>query len=137
MAIQNLQSNELGLNVLQTNFFSLIESPQDLTGDWADIGDEINLQGFGKLGVFLDLDINDSIDVEIRAVARFSSSGDNYTIPNVFGVSGSYSFTDADQKIQLIFETSGVTPYIQLQVKSGTPGASVGNIASINIIKAV
>lgn len=116
-----------------------IEStPQDLTTGWVDIGDEILMEGYNKIGLWLKLAINDSLNARIRVLAKHESAhADEYSLPiKTVGSSdikledAYYEFNDdADQKVILEIETGGHIKILQIQIQTGTLGASPGTVA--------
>jgi hypothetical protein len=125
-----------------TDAESILSSAQDLTGSWADLGPEIACDGFNRLGVWLTIDINDSEDVRIKAIAKHESGGtEEYGLPiynpdtstggsYVTYAEGNYiEFNDdADQLIYVGFDVDNAIPYVQLQVEAGTVGGTAGQI---------
>lgn len=117
---------------------------QDLTTSWADLGSEISMLGYDSLGVWVNLDINSSVNPRIRALAKLDSAGtDEYYLP-IQTISSSdvkvedhyIEFNeDSDQKIILEIETSGHIPYIQLQVQTETVGGTAGQIDGCVVTK--
>lgn len=120
-------------------------TPQDITASWVDIGSEIVMAGFSELGLWIDLDINDSENVRIRVLAKNDevSSTSEYNLPiktvgstDVKVESLYYEFNeDDDQKMLLEIDTSGHAKKVQIQIQAGTVGASAGQITSIYATK--
>ena len=124
----------------------VIATAQTLTAGFVDLGDEIDVKGFTSVGIFLDVNINDSLDLQIRIIGRTESGGADDYLLNI----NSTSFTsakiryktgflelenDADQKIIIEIPTGNLIPFIQLQVKAGTLGASAGIITKALVSK--
>jgi hypothetical protein len=112
---------------------------QDLTGAWADLGGEIQMQGYRYVGLYLQVDINNSANVRIRLLAKTANAGtveyplelktvgtsdvkveDHYFELNV----------DVDQNIMLTWSIDNIIPWGQFQVMAGTVGATAGQIDS-------
>lgn len=117
--------------------FTLISSAQNFTGSWADLGSEIAVNGFNSIGLWLNIDINDSVNTRVRLIAKHTTAGTNeYSLPlkdasatEVSVVGEYYEFTsDADQKIVLSWDIDNVIPIVQFQIQAGTAGASPGQI---------
>jgi hypothetical protein len=122
----------------------LEDTPQAFTASWVDIGPEIDMNGYSKLGIFATLDINDSTNARIRALAKLDSGGTKeynlqikttaaaaITIENQY-----YEWNvDADCETYLEVETNGLIPFIQLQIEAGAVGASAGQIDYCEITK--
>ena len=122
----------------------LLSTPQDLTANWADLGAEIDMQGFSKLAAFLTLDINGSTNARIRALAKLDKDGTKeYWLPiKVVGASAItieaeyYEWNvDADAETVLSIDTDGLVPFVQLQVQAGAVGAPAGQINYCEITK--
>lgn len=133
-----------GAGTASASMTTLEATPQDLTGSWADLGAEIPMAGFSRLGLYLTVDINDSVDVRVRALAKHTSAGaEEYPLP-IETVSASdvkiepkyIEFnTDADQLILLEIETNRIIPVCQIQIQAGTVGATAGQIDAAYITK--
>jgi len=114
-------------------------SPQALTNAWVDLGDELYVGGACVVGLWANLDINDSVNARVRVLAKHASAGaDEYVLPirtvgaSAILVEDEYvEFnTDADQKMLLSWNLDGCVPYVQFQVMAGTVGVSAGQIDS-------
>ena len=102
-------------------------TPQALTATWADIGDEINTRGYNKMLLWVDIDIGDSTNARLRALAKSSIDGGTleweYPIlsvsSTVSGVEGNYFewTTDEDQRVILEISLDNLIEIIQLQVQ--------------------
>lgn len=116
---------------------ALISAAQNLTGAWADLGSEVKTSGFQHLGLWLNVDINDSSDVRVRVLAKHTEAhADEFSLPiKTVGASSVaiedeyFELTDdADQKILIGVDLDGIVPVIQIQVMAGTLGATAGQI---------
>ena len=102
-------------------------TPQALTSTWTDIGSEIITAGYNKMLIWVNIDIGDSTNVRLRALAQTSLDADvlewEYPIYNVSadvtGIEGNYFewTTDEDQLTILEVRLNGLIPKIQLQVQ--------------------
>jgi hypothetical protein len=94
----------------------LIASPLTLTGTWADLGSEYRLGGAGACAAYIELDINLSLNAQVRFLAKHSSAhADEFVLP-IKTVSASdvkvedeyVEFNaDADQKVIVGVELDG------------------------------
>jgi len=121
---------------------ALISAAQNLTGTWADLGEVIDVRDVDSLGLWLDLDINDSENARFRILALSSETDSSpYSLPiRAVGFSDVkleeeyFEFNvDQDQKMLVEIEVSDLIQYIKVQVKAGTVGASAGQIDSAYI----
>lgn len=123
---------------------SILAAAQDVTAAWVDLGAEISMVGFTHMGVWVNLDINNSENVRIRAIAKHTAAGaDEYFLP-IESISASdikiqdeyFEFNDdVDQRVLLKIPTDNLIPYIQLQVTAGVVGATAGQIDSLYITR--
>lgn len=116
---------------------ALISAAQDLTANWVDLGGEISTENVQNIGLYLNLDINDSQDARVRLLAKHTSGGtDEYTLPirtvSASDVKVQPEYTefavDADQKMLVAAVLDAIVPFCQFQVQAGTVGASAGQI---------
>lgn len=109
---------------------------QSVTAAWANFGAEINTDGHKCIGLWLDVTINNSTDVRIRALAVHTPSGDQYkltdevTTASVVAVAEEYYelTNDVNQLIVIPIALNGVIPSVQFQIMAGTPGATKASI---------
>lgn len=118
---------------------TIITAPQTVTGSWADLGGELDMTSWRRIGLWIDLDINDSNNVRIRALVKIAKNGALEYVPVIKTISatdigiigGYYEFTsDSNQQAYFELETNGLIPVIQWQVMAGTAGASPAIINS-------
>lgn len=126
-AVKTLVGNHYPL-VSDSAGVSILSSAQDLTTPWADLGPEIYMFGYNSLGVWLNVDANDSADIRVRALAKHTSGGSEEfplsiesvgSSSNVVRVNQYYWEFEVDEDAQyiLLVRTEGVVPYVQLQVQ--------------------
>jgi len=126
----------------------LLTGAQDLTGTWADLGDKLFVAGARSLGLWLDLDINNSQNARVRLLAIWEddAAADEYVLPirtvgaSDVKVEDEYiEFNvDADQKMLLSWDLDGLVPRVQVQVMAGVLGAApVGQIETAYVTTAV
>lgn len=117
---------------------NLTTDPQNFTTSWDDLGGEIDTECIQALGIWLDIDINDTNDAEVRIVARHTAGGDNHTLPldiitaTVVNEEDEYIqfITDEDAKRFRSWTLDKIIPCVQVQIKCGTVGASAGQVLS-------
>ena len=123
---------------------TLVSVAQDVTAAWADSGAEIPMSGYTKLGVWINIDINDSENFRIRALAKHTSAGaDEYIVPirtvytDKVSIEEEYlEFNDdEDQLVLFEIDTNNLVPYVQLQIQAGVVGATAGQADEIVITK--
>ncbi len=115
---------------------------QTLTGAWVNLGGEINLEYVKTLGLWIKLNINDSVNVRVRALAKYEEFGDDpFTMP-IKAVSTIKVVVrpeyiefgeDSDQCMLLQIDTARIVPLVQIQVMAETVGASAGIITYAKI----
>lgn len=100
------------------------------------------MTNFTRLGLYLNLDINNTANARVRALAKLGKNDiSSFLLPiKMVGASdvkveGEYfEFNiDADQLMVLGMETEGLVPYVQLQVMAGTVGVTPGQIDAADI----
>ena len=110
---------------------SLLSAAQDVTASWVDLGSEVETWGSQTITLWVNVDINSSNNIRVRALAKHTSAGtDEYVFPiETAGTSDVdvedhyFEFNvDADQKMILNWNLNGTVPYIQFQVQAGTVG---------------
>lgn len=117
----------------------LISTPQTLTNSWADLGAVIDMGNFNGLSLFFALDINNSENLQIRAVYKRSLNDQEDYLPTTQALdSGTVVLNpkvlelgvDTDGNYSVKIPTNNTTPYIQLQVQVLTVGGTAGEILS-------
>lgn len=123
---------------------ALISAAQDLTDGWVDLGAEIETARYGAAGLWLNVDINSSANVRIRALAKHTRGGsEEYSLPirtvgsSDVKIEAEYFElnTDADQQVLLTIDLDSVIPWVQFQVMAGTVGATAGQIDTAYVTK--
>lgn len=119
-------------------------SAQAFTTSWVDLGSEIEMNGFNTLAIWATLDINDTNNPRIRALAKLDEGGAKEYNMVIKAVSSSdvkiedHYFewnADADMETLIQVDTEGLIPKIQLQIQCGTVGASAGQIDYCEVTK--
>ena len=116
---------------------------QNLTGNFADLGSEINCQGYKHLKVYLDITIGDSEGVTLQGLAKRVPGGDGFHLP-LAQVDVAEDEVLIDQEILVTnyntsarqcydFNLAGVK-FLQLQVKAGVAGGGPGNVKAWGVL---
>lgn len=121
---------------------AIISSAQDLTVSWAALGSQQTSGGFSSAGLYLDVDINDSENVRIRALVRHTTGGATFLLPiktvasNNVKVEPEYiEFNvDSDQKMLISWDLDRVIPFIEFQVQVSAVNTTAAQIDSANLI---
>jgi hypothetical protein len=122
----------------------LVSVGTNVTASWADIGAEVDMRGYTKLGVWAVVDINDSENFRIRALGKHTSAGaTEYVLPirmvrsDVVDVDDEYFefANDSDQNVFLEVDTTNLIHYVQLQIQAGVVGSTAGQIDNLTITK--
>ncbi len=100
--------------------------------NWQDLTAELEVSGVFSIALWVELTINDSTDVRVRAVGLHATGGVEYTIPtetdtaNVVTLEASYyEFNvDADQNQILSWQPAGLFPIIKFQIQAGVLGVN-------------
>lgn len=128
--------------MIRENPFSLIAAAQNVTAAWVDLGPEIVVTPYTRILLWINLDINDSTNVRIRALGKLYENATleyNFPIRTVSSavVTVDDEFiefdVDADQQMILEVETNGLVPILQFQVQAGVAGAAPGQIDNAEI----
>lgn len=115
----------------------LKNTPQNFTTSWVNHGSEISTDGHEGISLWFNMDVNDTIDMRIRILAKHTRGGaDVYTFPietisdSVINVKDEYVefSTDTDGKRVISFNLEQVIPFVQVQIQAGTVGATAGQI---------
>jgi hypothetical protein len=116
---------------------ALLAADQAITGSWADLGAEINVQDCAYVALAFGLDVNDAQNVRVRALAVNAEGGASeamfpikVTASTEVKVTAHYYEldTDADQVIFLDWDLKRCVNAIQFQVIAGTAGATAGKV---------
>jgi len=107
------------------------------TPNWVDVGPEIPLQGYTRITLWIDLDINAMTGIMIRCLGKHTSAGaDEYSLPiynpSVAGAAGTWTIgvepermklnIDLDQKIAVTWDVSNSHPFVQFQATCSVDG---------------
>lgn len=129
-----------------TDKVELIPSAQTLTTAFANLGGEIDMRGENQLGLWLEVDINDAEDVEIRVLHKHTSGGTEEYREIYLGSPAANITTihlndyqvasDADQLFKLNIPVSATSPYIQVQARERVNEGTDADIDTAYITKA-
>lgn len=116
---------------------TLTTGAQNFTASWVDLGSELFVSSHFCLGLWVNIDINDTLNVRIRALAKQTSGGvGEYVLPIETKTASASSIEDkyfefaddSDQKVLLMLLLNRIVPYAQIQIQAGTVGVSAGQI---------
>jgi len=110
----------------QTKIASLV-SEQNLSDSYTDFGSEINMEGYNYLGVYVKADVNNSETVTLRVLGKHTSGGDDEFVINDISDTNLWTTGASDFKKYYKFDI-GTVPFIQLQAKATTVGATPGDL---------
>lgn len=127
-----------------TDVVTLEDTPKYFTAAWVDLGAEVSCIGYHTQVLWLTLDINDTVNAQIRGLAKHTTAGAeeyNFVIktpsatlinvaPEVYEIT-----TDADGLYAISFSCDNAIPYIQYQIYAAVPGATAGQIDAAYITK--
>lgn len=118
----------------------LVEENQALTDSWVALGDVIDARGYTELYLYIDLDINNSVNARIRALGHITEDGDGYNLPieivssTEVKVTPQYVEFDTDANQKMILKvTTGAIPFISFEIQAGTVGVSAGIVSSFYV----
>jgi len=121
---------------------SLIAAAQNFTNAWVALGPELAVDGYTRVSLWANVDINDTVDAQIRCVGRHTTGGSDFELPiynpSVAGAAGTYVVLvegeamelndDVDQKLCLTWNIANTIPFVQFQIYAAAPGATPGQI---------
>jgi hypothetical protein len=120
----------------------IIDEAQDLTAEWAALGDEIDFRGVDEVALYLTLDINSSVNVRVRFLAAHTSGGQGHVLP--LPTTGASDIKledrlqefndDENQSMVPTWTLNGVILFGQFQVMAGTVGGTAGQIDAANVV---
>lgn len=119
----------------------LITSAQTLTGTAANLGAAQDFNYYEKGAIWLNVDINNSLNVRVQVIAKMGSTEYYLPIETVSAtdikIEPEYIELnqDLDQKIIFEFRTNGLIPSIQIKVYAGTLGLAAGQILEAHLTK--
>ena len=111
----------------------LLISARNLTGSYLRFGSLIDMRGFTHLGLFIDIDANDSRDVLMKILGEHEEgSSTNYEINGISEVV-LWSGLGTDSHVYYEFDV-GAIPFVKVKALAGTVGVTPGDL-TINITK--
>jgi len=108
----------------------LLVSAQDLVGDFIDAGSVIDMDGNNLLGLYIDVDVNDSTYLFVKLYGLTEIGGDEFEISHLLQVTESLS-TDRGYYYEFDIKT---IPFIQVKVGSINGVGTAGDV-TINFNK--
>lgn len=117
-------------------------TPQAITGTFANVGDEINVIGYKKATVYVDVTNNDTTDIQFKPILRLlEGASTTYTLPIKSVSSASTAITDllyeldvdTDMKTTFTIEIDG-TYSLQIQVAGTGNIPAPGTVNSMYIV---
>ena len=123
---------------------AILVSTQTLTASFVDVGAEIDVQGYKTLYVYLNLDINQATNVQLKALFKHTSAGAGeyffdhslITCPNTTAPATQNYIEfdlDADQLVVAVIPLDNGVPYVQLQMLETDGGTDA--IVVVDIVK--
>lgn len=150
--IVSINSNAAYKTASQTLYQLYFEGPsaddyvataQNITTGWVVIGtaSNVDVRGANVVGLWVDLDINDSTNARVRALARHTSEGDTFLFPiKTVGASDVkvedeyFEFnSDSDQRMLLTWDIDRLISYIDFQVQVGTVNTTAAQIDDAHV----
>jgi len=115
-------TEQVPVNTFHTDA-ELLVSEQDLTSSYADFGSEIDMEGYNRLGLYIDLDVNDSTDIYFKILGLDEIGGTEYDLYDI----DAKKLTETDGSYYYEFDVDTVR-YVQVQAYAGTVGATAGDL---------
>lgn len=115
-------------------------SPQTITGSWANLGNELDIDDFARIALWADIDINSSNDVRFRILYALESGGSLYK-GQLYSPSASdtkledeYYELNVDADGKIVFDVGAIgASFAQIQVMVGTVGGTAARILSADV----
>lgn len=122
----------------------LIAAAQAFTAGWVALGPEIAVDGFTRITLWLELDINDGANMRVRCRGRHTSGGNGYDLPiynpvvvtpyNILTEAEYCEFNvDADGRYNLTWDVSNTFPFVYFEIQAGTVGAPACEVDSAHV----
>lgn len=127
----------------RTDVVAISETPQNFTTSWVDYGSQHDTRGYKAACVWWTLDINDTNNPRVKAVASHTSAGTEYDFPIKTASASDVKIedeyfewnVDADNLTLLCWTLDNAVPYLQFQIQAGTAGATPGQIDAAYLTK--
>ena len=115
----------------------LIKSPLTLTTSWVNLGDRINTKGLDDIAMWLNGSLNDSDKVMIRVKCNRNIDDTTGYYTQIQTVSDTaavlsqeiYELNSSNIEAVIPLGVSELAPWIQLEIKVNTAGATAASIA--------
>ena len=125
------------------NAGSLITSPQTVTGSWVDVGSAVESVNYSFFSTYIDLDVNNSKNVQFRFRGLYEETGSDYIIP-IKSIKTSkillddfyYELdSDVDQNVVLQTQIDQNVNLTKLQVRAETVGSPAAIVTEAKYIQ--
>jgi hypothetical protein len=124
------------MSIFNKKIVSIKSTPQAVTNTWVDIGSIQNVMGYDFANLYVDVVINSSSNVRVRALLVPADSTTEYTYPIEAITSTSVKVdaaywelnSDADQNMLLPLDLRGATQ-VKFQIMAETVGVSAATVA--------
>ncbi len=111
---------------------TVVVTAEDLTASYLKQGATIDMRGYNILQIFVEADVNDSLNVDMKLMAVHTLAGTQFDIKPL-SVQSLWTTVVADFADVYEFHVNGL-PYVDIMVIAGTAGATAGDL-TINISK--
>ena len=120
----------------------LLNSPLTLTADWQPIGSLINTMDVVSVALWMDIDINDSMGVQIRFAGKHTrDSSKEYILPilttandNIYIMEQIYEFAvNVDASIVLSVDMIDLIPFGTFQARVETVGVAAARLLEAGV----
>lgn len=125
----------------QTTPTPILTAAQDFTAAFVALGPVITTDGFTRISLWLNVDINNTVSAQIRLRAQHTLGGSLFLLPILkpdTTIAGSWKIlaegeviqldNNADQLIVLTWDVSNSVPFVQPEIFAAVPGAPAGQI---------
>jgi hypothetical protein len=129
---------------MKSPYFATSTSNLTLTAAYQQVGDLIDTHGLKSVGLWADLDVNDSTDITFKLQGYSTQTGGSpYDIPiHMISSTGVNLYSESridkisgDHKIVQSWDVERVVPFVGIFIKAGALGANAGVVLSAKISK--
>jgi len=123
----------------------VISSEQELTNAWVKIGKTHNMLGYTSLGLFVDLEINDSEGVQIKVIGKRTEEDTvefklpifEVTVEGTVEYEGTHFVLSDNENQSLIIKTTtdNLIPFVDIYMKVETVGTTPAKLKSFDVSK--
>lgn len=122
----------------------LIPAAQDFTAGWVALGPELAVEGYTRVTLWGEYDINSGANMRVRCLGRHTSGGNLYQLPILVPDTTAAYFIraegeyveinqDADINLALSWDLKNTFPFILFQIQAGTVGAPACAVTAANV----